>query len=117
MIAEWSLATLLMLVPLITGGVSWFNWELKKADVAFQSYANARSELIATAKNVSFWVQIGSMQENVALVPLESLDLGPSGLTLSDLGDEVSQLSEDALHSSQRLQDLVSTASSSMSAP
>jgi len=113
MLTEFSVTTLLILIPLITGGISWFDWELNKSNCAFQSYAQARRELISKNVTVSFPIEIGGMSEKVTLVPLEALDSGPKGLAFSDLSKEVSQLSEDASRSYRRLRELDSTKSSS----
>jgi hypothetical protein len=116
-ISEFSLSTLLILIPLLTGGAAWFNWEYDKSKCAFQSFANSRREMIATEEKSTVPIQIGSMKEAIELLPLESLDQGEDGLSFSDLGTEASQLSEDASRSYRQLQGLASTGLSTTYTP
>ncbi len=111
-IAEFSITTLLITLPLILGGFAWFKWEFNKASAAYQSFAHARAEMIQTGQVTDFPVHIGGMSEDVKLYPLESLDQSKGGLGVSDLGNEASQLLADASRFYRRLQELASTISS-----
>jgi hypothetical protein len=109
MVAEFGIATLLITLPLLTGGIAWFNWEFDKSKAAYQSFAHARAEMIQTARVTDYQVHFGKMSEDVHLVPLADLDQGSPGLSLRDLGTEGSRLSADASRSLQHLRELASS--------
>jgi hypothetical protein len=109
MISEFNLGMLLIVLPLVGGGTAWFNWELKKSKVAYQSFAHAREELIQTHHHTKYRVDLNGMSETIELFTLAELDQGSSTLSVSDSVSEVSQLSGDAWRFYRQVRDWDST--------
>ncbi|MBC7397968.1 MAG: hypothetical protein H7333_11040 [Bdellovibrionales bacterium] len=116
-LAEFSLVSLLVMVPLMTGGIAWFCLEMNRAKCAYQVFYQARKQLIIENRSVDWRQSCGSIQEFIHLSALEDLDHNKGALGPADMGKVVSQFSADASHSLQRLQELGSSRSSTLPGP
>ena len=116
-IAEFTLVGMLIMFPLLTGGIAWYCLEMNRAQCAYQGFSIARKRLLRENRTIDLVQTCESIHERIHLSPLEDLDHNKGGLGVSDLSKEVSQASEDASRFSRRLQALGSTATSKPSGP
>ena len=99
-LSEFLIITLLLLFPLMGGGVWWFNLEWNRSKCAYETFFKARQILIRTARTGDYSQTCGErIQEHIHLLPLEDLDQNKGGLDLGDVTSEASQLWEQASHS------------------
>ncbi len=90
---EFNLVSILILTPLLAGGMGWGVREFKRFECAYKSFTEARSRLILTHAVSRVDEDCGSgIRESITLLPLESLDLKKGGLGLSDWEREATQL-------------------------
>ena len=93
---EFNLSLLLILLPLVFGATLWFHLEWSRSKCAYEAFFTARQQLIQTRSTVDYEQHCSSITENIHLEDLESLDQDKGALSLPDLMNEASRLSEDA---------------------
>ena len=98
-LSEFMLTTLLVLLPLLGGGVWWFKLEWNRSKCAYETFFKARQQLIASRQWVDYRQTCGTITEKIQLTPLEELDQNKGALDFQDAIQEASQLWEHASQS------------------
>ena len=91
---EFNIAVILIILPLVLGGASWFWISFERISCAHRAFSRARHQLIQTHQPVTYHTRCGGIEESVRLVPLEALDQDKGALDFGDLITEGSELWE-----------------------